>query len=688
MEPVSSAEQQFLKKLIDVIETNLHNEQFGVNELASELGMSRITLHRKVKSVVKKSVSEFIRETRLIRGYELLQQKAGTVSEIAYKVGFGSVTYFNRCFHHQFGFPPGEVLKGLHPDVEKAPVKNKQTLIQKLQNPKIFYIIPIVILLIVVVVQFIGNHHSNSTDKTIAVLPFKYLSNDTLNQYLADGMTDAILLNLSKIKDLRVISRTSVEQYRSSEKPAGIIGKELKVAYLLEGSFQKEKNQIRLIVQLIRTKDNDHVWSNSYDRNWKDIFSVQSEVAETIAGELQAAITPEEKQLIRKIPTLELVAYDFYQRGIYMFENAKDSNDLKKAKKLFIQCLEKDSTYASAYAMLAQIYLFQNRAKTYFSEDYLDSIVILADIAISYDDKCFYAYAMKGARYYVLGKPELAIEEFNKASELNPNDPYVYLNLGFVYQFTEIDFAKSILNYYEAAARQRGEILPAILQQLGHTLNWAGYYELANHYYKEKLILDGDSISYYFAIAFFEIFSESGYQQYKRVLEKDTVLVNDNFLHSCFATGHYIEAYDHAKKIVENLKKSNGIPTQSAHRIAYAFWMSGDKKEAEYYFNLQKKIGLESIEKGREIASRMVAYYDLAAVYTFEGDKENAYKYLEELYNKKVFASWWVNFINNDPLFDNIRNEPRFQAVVKHIENGYQAEHERVGKWLEEQGML
>ncbi|HSM48589.1 MAG TPA: AraC family transcriptional regulator, partial [Draconibacterium sp.] len=93
MEPESSAEKQFVKKLVDIIEANLHNEQFGVNELAEELGMSRITLHRKVKSVVKKSVSEFIREARLIRASELLQQKVGTVSEIAYKVGFGSVTY-------------------------------------------------------------------------------------------------------------------------------------------------------------------------------------------------------------------------------------------------------------------------------------------------------------------------------------------------------------------------------------------------------------------------------------------------------------------------------------------------------------------------------------------------------------------------------------------------------------------
>ena len=171
-------------------------------------------------------------------------------------------------------------------------------------------------------------------------------------------------------------------------------------------------------------------------------------------------------------------------------------------------------------------------------------------------------------------------------------------------------------------------------------------------------------------------------------MEIDTNEINLDFLHCCFATGHYEEAHDHAKKIVEELKRNNSIPTVFAHRIGYAHWMVGEKEEAKYYFDLQKKIGLESIEKGRVITTRMVAYYDLAAVYAFEGDKDKAYKYLEELYEKKVFAAWWVHFINKDPLFDNIRNESRFQAVAKHIEEGYQAEHERVGKWLAEQGML
>ena len=112
-------DQQFVEKLSTVIDANLHNEDFGVSELAAELGMSRVTLHRKVRAIVKKSVSEFIRETRLERAYGLLKKKTGTVSEIAYSVGFSSPNYFSKCFQNHYGVSPGDILKGYHKIVKK-----------------------------------------------------------------------------------------------------------------------------------------------------------------------------------------------------------------------------------------------------------------------------------------------------------------------------------------------------------------------------------------------------------------------------------------------------------------------------------------------------------------------------------------------------------------------------------------
>ncbi|TFH20710.1 MAG: hypothetical protein E4H10_16320, partial [Bacteroidia bacterium] len=209
-------------------------------------------------------------------------------------------------------------------------------------------------------------------DKSIAVLPFTSLSDDPEKQYLADGVMDAILLHLSKIEDLRVMSRTSVEKYRETDKTATEICQELGVAYILEGSFQKYGDNARLIVQLIEPGKESHVWADDYDRDWKDIFFVQSEVAKIIASELHAVITAEEKQLIEKIPTTSLTALDFYQQGReehnhYWLDN-NNRKALERAEDLYYKALDYDSTFALAYIGLANVYQDKHFWETYLSE--------------------------------------------------------------------------------------------------------------------------------------------------------------------------------------------------------------------------------------------------------------------------------------------------------------------------------
>jgi len=152
-------------------------------------------------------------------------------------------------------------------------------------------------------------------EKSIAVLPLEYLSEDPNKQYLANGVLDAITGHLSMIEGLRVMPRTSVEQYRENKKTAKQIGEELGVSYLIEGSFLMIGDQVKLTIQLVVANAGDHVLFNEYDRNYEDIINVQSEVAQTIAKEIEIAITPEEQALIEKVPTTSLRAYDFYQRG-------------------------------------------------------------------------------------------------------------------------------------------------------------------------------------------------------------------------------------------------------------------------------------------------------------------------------------------------------------------------------------
>ena len=192
-------------------------------------------------------------------------------------------------------------------------------------------------------------------EKSIAVLPFKLLSDEPDKQYLADGMMEAITLHLSKIKDLRVMSRTSVEQYRGTTKTIHAIGQELDVDYLIEGSFQKFGDNTRLIVQLIKASEESHVWANEYNSKWSDVFSLQSEVAQKIASELMVVLTPEEIEKMAEKPTENLEAYQAYLRGRYYAGQPHFSiQDWTQALQGYQDAVEIDTTFALAYGELAR----------------------------------------------------------------------------------------------------------------------------------------------------------------------------------------------------------------------------------------------------------------------------------------------------------------------------------------------
>lgn len=150
------------------------------------------------------------------------------------------------------------------------------------------------------------SNNRRDLEKSIAVLPLEYLSEDTNKSYLANGVLDAITGHLSLIEGLRVMPRTSVEQYRENRKSAKEKGEELNVSYLIEGSFLMIEDQVKLTIQLVVAEAGDHVLFKEYDRNYKDIIVVQSEVAQTIAKEIEIAITPKEKKRIEKVPTTDL----------------------------------------------------------------------------------------------------------------------------------------------------------------------------------------------------------------------------------------------------------------------------------------------------------------------------------------------------------------------------------------------
>ena len=197
---------------------------------------------------------------------------------------------------------------------------------------------------------------SSIPEKSIAVLPFENRSEDKANAYFADGIQDEILTRLSKIADLKVISRTSTQHYKSAPENLPEIAKQLGVAHILEGSVQKSGDAVRVNVQLIKAANDSHLWADTYDRKLTDIFSVESEVAKAIADQLRAKLTGQEEQVIAAKPTDNPEAYDAYLRGLaYTLETGITPANALGAQKYLREAVRLDPKFALAWALLSYV---------------------------------------------------------------------------------------------------------------------------------------------------------------------------------------------------------------------------------------------------------------------------------------------------------------------------------------------
>ncbi len=371
-------------------------------------------------------------------------------------------------------------------------------------------------------------------------------------------------------------------------------------------------------------------------------------------------------------------------------DNNGDPVSLEKARHLFQKALDLDSTFALAYTGLARIYWNKHYSKTFFTEHFLDSVLVLVNRALVFDNQCAEAYFYRGARYYNIAKPAEALKEIDKAIRYNPNDWRAYNLRSKIYWEGLDDLVEAIKNKHEAVKRNHGKALPDLLSQLGLVYFYAGFIDKAKQYYQQGLELSGDSVLYLTCMGLTEFSQENfenAYQIEKEIYRIDSTLA-DYLSMYCKLTGREDEGYIIDMKYAERLKKAGEIDLYSSKGIGYYLWQKGRTKEAEFYFNQQIKVDEESIKLGRWNAIPKGAHYDIAGVYAVLGDKEKAYQYLDEFNKKRAYPLWWVIQFKHESLFDNIRQEPRFQKIFRNVEAKYQAEHERVGKWLREQGTL
>jgi TolB-like protein/Flp pilus assembly protein TadD len=292
------------------------------------------------------------------------------------------------------------------------------------------------------------------SNKSIAVLPLDNMSDDKDTGFFADGVHEDLLTNLALVPELKVISRTSVMQYRNTKKTIKEIGEELGVAYVLEGSVRRAGNKVRVTGQLINTRTDEHVWAESYDRDLTDIFSIQAELSKKIAGALSIAISPETKKFLERKPTENPVAYDFYLQGRDLRNRSASGSapQLKEAELLFANAVQQDPKFAAAWGELAGVHALH----AFWGIDGSPERLAQGDAAIARAEQLApdtpdVIRSVGTYAYYAHRDYAKATAQYEKISRLQPNDPTAFYSLGLI-QRRQGRWAESLPNLRRAVA--------------------------------------------------------------------------------------------------------------------------------------------------------------------------------------------------------------------------------------------
>src|SRR5580700_8299786 len=453
--------------------------------------------------------------------------------------------------------------------------------------------------------------------KSLAVLPLKNLSADPTQEYLADGMTEALIGRLAGIHDLRVISRTSVMQYKDTKEGLPEIAKTLGVDAIVEGSVIRDGNRIRVHAQLIRAATDEHFWSEAYDRELRNVLSLQSDVAQSIARRVEVTITEEEHARLSSARTVDPEAYEAYLKGRYYW-NKRTADSMPKAALYFEQAISRDPGYGAAYSGLAD---------------------------------CNSGLAWHGfmSPAEVLPKAYAAAQ---KAVEIDPQSAEAHASLALVLDHkwdwagAEVEFKRALeLNSKYANAHH----------WYGDYLSIQGRHEEALVEAKRALELDPLNLMigtwvglrYYLA------------RRYDVAIEQsqNTVDLDPNFAAAHLSLGEsYVQQGKH-KEGLDELQKAASLSGDSPlymAQVGVSLALAGEKKEAR-----------RAIRELQDISGkRYVSPYGVAQIYATLNDKEQTYKWLETAYRDRAV---WMSYLAVDPVFDSIRSEERFRGLLHRV---------------------
>ncbi|OOG74349.1 helix-turn-helix domain-containing protein [Algoriphagus sp. A40] len=688
MTVVSPQEKEFLDQLIAKIELHIAEEEFGVAELADAMHMSRSNLLRKVKKVSNLSVSQLINQVRLERAMDLLRTGTANVSEVSHQVGFNSPSYFIKCFREHYGYPPGEA--GKHPEVALteagSPIsgapnfKKRSWIIGSVMG---------IFLLALGWFLFAGEimKEKLTPEKSIIVLPFKNDSADSTNVYLINGLMEATLNNLQKIKDLRVLSRTSAEKYRNSDKSIPEMAEELNVSYLVEGSGQKMGDRIVLNIQLIEGATDRHLWSKQYRREVSDIFMLQQEISQDIANEIQAVITPEEQSRIEKVLTENPKAYDSFLKGLDLLNKGGDENLLQSVT-YFDEAIQEDGRFAMAYACAGFAFYYYDFFRA--EKVHLDQIGEYSDKAMLYDPTSAESLRLKGMYYILKQEYAQALPYLEKGLEYNPNSSEI---IGLLADFYA-NFLPNTGKYLEYALKgMQLDAGPAdsvatsyFYLRLGNALIQTGFVDESMDYINKSLeYFSGNAYSRYVK-AFVSYAQTKDLRLTRSLLKAEYARDSSRFdiLQDLGKVSFYLREYDSAYLYYERFNRIR--EEQKLDVYVHENMIIGEVYE---------KVG--KAEQGKKFIQSYRDYLDgdqtvyknlgLAVYNAHHGDFDRALEHLRLFAKEDNIQFWVILFLIDDPAMDEFKKNPEFQKIWAGVEKKFWDNNRKIREQLEEEGV-
>ncbi len=532
--------------------------------------------------------------------------------------------------------------------------------------------------------------------KSVAVLPFINFSSSDEDAYFADGIHDDILTQLSKIRDLRVISRTTMMKYRESDKSILEIAKEIGSANVLEGSVRRAGDQVRIVAQLINARTDEHLWADTYDRDYADIFSIQTDVAKKIAGALQSALSPEEKANLAEIPTRNMQAYDFFLKGNYYWHTKTTKEGNLKAVAMYEEAIKLDPDFGLAYARqsIAHSVLFlsgewdPSPERKALAKQTLDKAIFL----IPDHPETHFAHGIYNI--WCLKDREAAIEEFELAAAGQPKNGEIANHLGQLYAASG-EWDKSGLFLKKAF-----ELDPEIL---GHAVWVAGLYsfirdfDMAEKYYRTAIQTFPENTMAYSFLSDMKKYAYGDLDGAGKIL-KDGMLNVDKpgllVIHR-FRLAMDLREFDDALKLMQ--EEYEGVSPSLYKGIALSYLGREEEMTVELERSLTNlnaklitypevaylydKIGLahaflghkaEAIVAGKKaLEIEPVSKHalngpdhleNLASIYAVLGEGDLALDIVDDLLSYPNNFTRWTLKLN--PFFYNLRDLPRYQKLV------------------------